>query len=176
METRPVLWASDSDRERIAEQLRRASAEGRLFADELEDRLGAVFSARTYGELDRLVADLPPDVAPSRGRSRALIPARTVVPVAIVLAALLAALAAAARQSSFQASGHVGRGGAGPFTHQGPHLGPQLFMAGSAIAGLLVILALCAALGWVVVQKPPAHGKSLFPGHIPGRGRGPAAR
>lgn len=54
-----MLRASDSDRERIAERLRNATAEGRLLAEELEDRLGTVFAARTYGELDEVVSDLP---------------------------------------------------------------------------------------------------------------------
>ena len=43
----------------IAERLRRAMGEGRLLAEELEERLEAVFTARTYGELDAVVADLP---------------------------------------------------------------------------------------------------------------------
>jgi len=33
--------------------------EGRLLAEELEERLEAVFASRTYGELDAVVADLP---------------------------------------------------------------------------------------------------------------------
>jgi Domain of unknown function (DUF4190)/Domain of unknown function (DUF1707) len=33
--------------------------EGRLTADELEDRMRSALSARTYGELDPLVSDLP---------------------------------------------------------------------------------------------------------------------
>ena len=45
--------------EAIAERLRRAMGEGRLLAEELEERLEAVFAARTYGELDAVVADLP---------------------------------------------------------------------------------------------------------------------
>lgn len=56
---RAALRASDADREQIAERLREATAEGRLQAHELEQRLEASFSARTYGELDALVADLP---------------------------------------------------------------------------------------------------------------------
>lgn len=53
------VLASDSDRERVAERLRAASAEGRLTADELEERLERAFSARTDTELEPLVADLP---------------------------------------------------------------------------------------------------------------------
>jgi DUF1707 SHOCT-like domain len=59
MSRRATLRASDADREQIAERLRKATAEGRLLAEELEERLEATFSARTYGELDAVVADLP---------------------------------------------------------------------------------------------------------------------
>ncbi|MGN6167766.1 MAG: DUF1707 SHOCT-like domain-containing protein [Solirubrobacteraceae bacterium] len=70
MARRSNLRASDADREQIAERLRKATAEGRLLAEELEQRIGATFSARTYGELDALVADLPDDrLAAPRPRS-----------------------------------------------------------------------------------------------------------
>lgn len=59
MVRRSALRASDSDREYIAERLRNAAAEGRLHAEELEHRLEATFSARTYGELGAIVSDLP---------------------------------------------------------------------------------------------------------------------
>lgn len=53
------LRASDSDRDRIAEILRDAAGEGRLGMDELDDRLSAVYAAKTYGELEPIVQDLP---------------------------------------------------------------------------------------------------------------------
>ena len=56
------LLASDADRERVAERLRAAAGEGRLSADELEERLEGAFSARTEAELEPLVADLPQPV------------------------------------------------------------------------------------------------------------------
>jgi hypothetical protein len=56
----PEMRASDADRERISAVLRDAHAEGRLPQDELVERIGAAFQAQTYGELDRLVADIPP--------------------------------------------------------------------------------------------------------------------
>jgi hypothetical protein len=56
---RSLLKASDADREHVAERLRRATGEGRLVAEELEERLGLALTARTYGELDAVVADLP---------------------------------------------------------------------------------------------------------------------
>jgi hypothetical protein len=66
---RASLRASDADREAIAERLRRATGEGRLLAEELEERLGTALSARTYGELDALVADLPGVIEPRHGSS-----------------------------------------------------------------------------------------------------------
>ena len=53
------LRASDHDREHVAEQLRVAAGDGRLDFDELDERLGAAYRAKTYGELEPLVADLP---------------------------------------------------------------------------------------------------------------------
>jgi hypothetical protein len=56
----PKDWrASDADREKTAEALREAAAEGRIGLDELDDRLSAVFAAKTYGELEPIIADLP---------------------------------------------------------------------------------------------------------------------
>jgi hypothetical protein len=55
----PRLRASDADRERTAELLREHHAVGRLTAEEFEGRLEATFAARTRGDLDQLLADLP---------------------------------------------------------------------------------------------------------------------
>jgi uncharacterized protein DUF1707 len=69
MSRRATLRASDADREQVAEQLRHATAEGRLSADELEERLEGVFAARTYGDLDGLVVDLPGQAVRHRERA-----------------------------------------------------------------------------------------------------------
>ncbi|MER5895658.1 DUF1707 domain-containing protein [Streptomyces sp. NPDC001876] len=53
------MRASDAERERVAETLREAVAEGRLEMDEFEQRLDATYKARTHGELEPLVRDLP---------------------------------------------------------------------------------------------------------------------
>lgn len=55
----PEMRASDAERERIAELLREAVAEGRLDMDEFEQRLDATYKARTHGELEPIVRDLP---------------------------------------------------------------------------------------------------------------------
>ena len=54
-----LVRASDAERERTADLLRQAAAEGRLTFEELADRIGAALGARTRGELDRLTEDLP---------------------------------------------------------------------------------------------------------------------
>lgn len=53
------LRASDADRERVADVLRQAAGDGRISIDELDDRLTATYSAKTYAELERLTRDLP---------------------------------------------------------------------------------------------------------------------
>ncbi|MEU6506576.1 DUF1707 domain-containing protein [Streptomyces sp. NPDC046942] len=61
----PDLRASDADRERVAEVLRDALAEGRLDMAEFEERLEAAYKARTYGELTPITRDLPAATAPA---------------------------------------------------------------------------------------------------------------
>jgi hypothetical protein len=55
----PELRASHADRDRTVEILRVAAGDGRLTADELDERIEAALSARTGGELAALTADLP---------------------------------------------------------------------------------------------------------------------
>ena len=59
MTTDRWLRASDLDRERVAELLRDAYAAGWLSRAEFDERSLATYSARTYGELQELTADLP---------------------------------------------------------------------------------------------------------------------
>ncbi|MEU2063023.1 DUF1707 domain-containing protein [Streptomyces sp. NPDC013455] len=53
------LRASDADRDRVADILREALAEGRLTAEEHAERVGGVLAAKTVGELEVFVRDLP---------------------------------------------------------------------------------------------------------------------
>jgi hypothetical protein len=95
MARRSVLRASDADREHIAERLRTAAAEGRLVAAELEERIEAALTARTYGQLDALVGDLPPERAevPRSRRSVYLKRPAIALGVAVLVLAVLAAIA-----------------------------------------------------------------------------------
>jgi hypothetical protein len=102
MAQRSGLKASDEDREHVAERLRKATAEGRLLASELEQRLATALRARTYGELDAVVSDLPGDrpsrhgkSQPPRGRRRLPAPsplmiAGLVIAIPIIVAAVIA--------------------------------------------------------------------------------------
>jgi hypothetical protein len=71
------LRASDTDRERVADALREAAGQGRIDMDELEERLEAVYAAKTYGELLPITRDLPADGATPR-----LVSSASAMPVA----------------------------------------------------------------------------------------------
>src|ERR1700728_590534 len=53
------LRASDADRKSVANVLREAAGDGRLTMDELDERLDAVYAAKTYAELEPITHDLP---------------------------------------------------------------------------------------------------------------------
>ncbi|WP_189946667.1 DUF1707 SHOCT-like domain-containing protein [Streptomyces roseolus] len=53
------LRASDADRDRVADILAEALAQGRLDAEEHAERIDAVYRAKTVGELEPIVRDLP---------------------------------------------------------------------------------------------------------------------
>ena len=55
----PETRASDADRDAAAGLLNEALAEGRLTADEHEQRLSAAYAARSWQQLHQLTADLP---------------------------------------------------------------------------------------------------------------------
>jgi Domain of unknown function (DUF1707)/Cell wall-active antibiotics response 4TMS YvqF len=53
------MRVSNDDRERVARVLHDAMAEGRLTVNELEERLDKVYAAKTFGDLEPLLRDLP---------------------------------------------------------------------------------------------------------------------
>jgi hypothetical protein len=55
----PDLRASDEQRDRAAAEIREHYAAGRLTEDEFNERLDAIYRARTQGELRALRRDLP---------------------------------------------------------------------------------------------------------------------
>ena len=100
MRIEPWLRASDADREQVSERLRHATAEGRLGGDELEERLEALYAARTYGDLDALVVDIP--ASRSVAGRRALAPRRLIGAVSAVtlIIAVLGLLAIMRRRTA----------------------------------------------------------------------------
>ena len=56
---REQMRAADADRHQVAGQLRSALEEGRLDLGEYDERLQRAYTAKTYGDLDRLLTDLP---------------------------------------------------------------------------------------------------------------------
>ena len=53
------MRVSDADRDHVAEVLREATGQGRLTFDELEERLGRAYAAKTYADLEEVTHDLP---------------------------------------------------------------------------------------------------------------------
>lgn len=53
------LRVGDSEREAVAAELREHYAQGRLTIEDFQRRLDAALTARTRGDLDRLIRDLP---------------------------------------------------------------------------------------------------------------------
>jgi len=130
------MRAADADRDRVVERLNIAYSEGRLSKDEHDGRLENAFSARTYADLDEIVADLP--VA----RATMVAPVAPVAPVARVNGLAIASLACGLAQFAFGplatipaiVLGHMARRQIKRSGEQG---------AGLALAGLI--------LGWAAV-------------------------
>jgi class 3 adenylate cyclase len=62
---RPVVRATDAEREAMVARLQTACSEGRLTLDEFSERVSAALEARTTGDLERLTTDLPVVTAPA---------------------------------------------------------------------------------------------------------------
>src|ERR1700744_4395144 len=61
------LRASHEDRDKVAEILRVAAGDGRLSAEELDERLELALTAKTYADLAVLTTDLPAAAGPGPG-------------------------------------------------------------------------------------------------------------
>ena len=97
------MRASDADRERVARTLGEHGAAGRLTPEELDQRLDAAYGARTQGDLDRLLEDLPAAPAP-----RAEDPARAVARARLAHRAGAAAIASLVCVGIWAAAGASG--------------------------------------------------------------------
>ena len=144
------LRASDSDREQVAQRLHHAMAEGRLSEDELEQRIEALYAARTYGELEALLADLPANrsLTPPRARLGRLVGAVSAATLVLMVLGVLAILygrtAVAVLRTEPQRRLNLPGPLAGP--HQGLTIAASLGAAG-------VVLLTCAALLWALMDS-----------------------
>lgn len=86
--------ASDAERERAADSLRRHHADGRLSTDELEERTARAYAATTLGDLDGLFADLPRARVPEHERRHPAWTAPLLIPILAVLAVIAVATSA----------------------------------------------------------------------------------
>jgi hypothetical protein len=68
MDRRDDMRAGDGDREAVADRLRAALDEGRLDLHEYDERLQRTYRAKTYGDLNGLLDDLPGTVPPGRAQ------------------------------------------------------------------------------------------------------------
>jgi hypothetical protein len=79
---REGMRAADSDRQRVADQLKTALDEGRLDLNEYDERVQRAYSARTYADLDGLLDDLPGTVPVQRAQVQPHAAAQQPAPVA----------------------------------------------------------------------------------------------
>jgi Domain of unknown function (DUF1707) len=81
----------DKERDAVSEILRRAHVEGRLDEDEFQSRLERCLTAKTYADLDGLIADFPRDGADAGPAQRSRRP--WPVPFMFLPLAVIAAIA-----------------------------------------------------------------------------------
>jgi hypothetical protein len=82
------LRASDADRERVADLLGEARADGRLTADEHRERIDLVYASKTHDELAQLTADL--GTGRDVERQRSAVPVERVAPQIAILSSSMA--------------------------------------------------------------------------------------
>jgi hypothetical protein len=136
-------------------RLRHATAEGRLTAQELEDRLEALFKSRTYGEIDALLADLPV-TPPSSPVGAEVVRWAGAIGAVTLAVAMLGMLALIRVRSAFAVAG-------GPPDHPGPprhfrfppqFVDPhQLAILATSMVAVVAVMSAVAALVWVLVRS-----------------------
>lgn len=101
------LRASDADRDRVADILREALAHGRLDPEEHAERIDRLYQAKTFGELQVLIRDLPEGQAAG---SPLPPPPQTAPPHSVpgkLGENLLAIFSAAARKGRWRVGNHI---------------------------------------------------------------------
>ncbi len=132
--------ASHADREQVVGALQAAFVQGRLTADELDERVGQALAARTYAELAALTTDLPADPAPAPQPARQPTPAPQPAP---------------ARRPRNTAASRAVKAGAGAIGVAVIALGAVIAVAGepAAAAVIAVFMVVLAAVATAVVAS-----------------------
>jgi hypothetical protein len=141
--------ASHADREQVVGALQAAFVQGRLTADELDERVGQALAARTYAELAALTTDLPADPAPARQPAPAPQPAPARQPAP-------APQPARARRPQNTAATRAVKAGAGAIGVTVIAVGVVIAVAGepAAAAVIAVFMVVLAAAAAAVVASP----------------------
>jgi len=136
--------ASHADREQVVGALQAAFVQGRLTADELDERVGQALAARTYAELAALTTDLAADPAPAPQPA----PARQPAPAS-------APQPAPARRPQNTAASRAVKAGAGAIGVAVIALGAAIAVAGepAAAAVIAVFIVVLAAVATAVVAS-----------------------
>lgn len=100
---RAGLRVSDAERDAVAAELAEHLKDGRLDAAEFDERVGRAVTAKTRGDLDRLLADLPrPGPVPPPAALRRVAWPLPLVPIAF-LAIVIAVAGTAGRAGGYHA-------------------------------------------------------------------------
>jgi hypothetical protein len=92
---RAGLRVSDAERDAVAAELAEHLKDGRLDTAEFDERVGRAVTAKTRGDLDRLVADLPrPDPPPPPAARRRAGWPLPLVPIAFLVSVMAVATTA----------------------------------------------------------------------------------
>ncbi|MGA2010885.1 MAG: DUF1707 domain-containing protein [Solirubrobacteraceae bacterium] len=82
--------AGDADRDATSERLRHHHVDGRLDAEEFQERIDRCYQAKTIGELEQLVSDLPPEPISEGRRQLRRLRMIPLVPIVIAIVAVSA--------------------------------------------------------------------------------------
>jgi hypothetical protein len=78
------IRVSDAEREAVVARLNAATGEGRLTLEEFGDRVSAALAARTRGDLDGVVVDLPSSAVAPRAAVPSAVAAPQITPIGAV--------------------------------------------------------------------------------------------
>ncbi|MEU4425858.1 DUF1707 domain-containing protein [Actinoplanes sp. NPDC024001] len=151
----PRIRVSDADREAIVARLNAATAEGRLNVDEFSYRAQRAYASRTWGELSRLVDDLPPAplvVQPVAVPRRSALAVSRLPMLALIFGALSVPLVACFPLGSVSAVAGIVLGSLGLRTSQRVTATAGLALG---VLGVLLQLAVWAFIGSVGIDEPP---------------------